>query len=114
VLHELHTRCSKASVAFSEAKSRNDFPLPKNQPLTLLILQAAVHLDCYRRLQYPTGPWRCEVCQEMPLDAVISSNQSGGAKARLVQCGLCHGTAGAFRKTLKGQWVHAFCAEVPI
>ncbi|KAF8772708.1 hypothetical protein HU200_005676 [Digitaria exilis] len=75
--------------------------------------KAAVHLDCYQSLKYPTGPWICELCQEMPLDSVISCNQSdcNGAKAFLVQCGLCHGTSGAFRKTLKGQWVHAFCAE---
>lgn len=86
------------------------------QLLTLCDQQAAVHLDCYQSLKYPTGPWICELCQEMPLDSVISGNQSdcNGAKAFLVQCGLCHGTSGAFRKTLKGQWVHAFCAEVMI
>jgi len=47
------------------------------------------------------------------LDSVLSGNQSdcNGVKACLVQCGLCHGTSGAFRRTTKGQWVHAFCAE---
>jgi hypothetical protein len=52
----------------------------------------------------------------MPSDSVISRNQSdcNGVKACLVQCGLCHGTSGAFRRTVKGQWVHAFCAEVMI
>ncbi|XP_062228389.1 uncharacterized protein LOC133926457 isoform X1 [Phragmites australis] len=75
--------------------------------------KAAVHLDCYKSLQYPTGPWKCEFCQELPSDSAISGNQSNcsGAKVCLVQCGLCYGTSGAFRKTLKGQWVHAFCAE---
>lgn len=75
--------------------------------------KAAVHLDCYQTMKYPTGPWKCELCQEMPSDSVISGNQSdcNGVKACLVQCGLCHGTSGAFRRTLKGQWVHAFCAE---
>jgi hypothetical protein len=50
------------------------------------------------------------------MDTVISGKQSdcSSAKACLAQCGLCHGTSGAFRKTLKGQWVHAFCAEVLI
>jgi len=50
----------------------------------------------------------------MPSDFVVSGELSdqNGAKACLVQCGLCHGTSGAFRKTVKGQWVHAFCAEV--
>ncbi|CAL5051735.1 unnamed protein product [Urochloa decumbens] len=75
--------------------------------------KAAVHLDCYQSMKYPTGPWKCELCQEMPSDSVISGNQtdSDGVKACLVQCGLCHGTSGAFRRTMKEQWVHAFCAE---
>jgi hypothetical protein len=62
----------------------------------------------------PTGPWKCERCQEMLSDTVISANASdcSGAISWLVHCGLCHGTLGAFRKTTKGQWVHAFCAEV--
>ncbi|KAJ1258529.1 hypothetical protein BS78_10G082300 [Paspalum vaginatum] len=75
--------------------------------------KAAVHLDCYQSLKYPTGPWKCELCHERPSDSVSSGDQSdrNGAKVCLVECGLCHGTSGAFRKTLKGQWVHAFCAE---
>jgi len=75
--------------------------------------KATVHLDCYQSLVYPTGPWKCELCHEMPSDSVTSGEQSdqNGPKACLVQCGLCHGTSGAFRKTVKGQWVHAFCAE---
>ncbi|KAG0513376.1 hypothetical protein BDA96_10G096700 [Sorghum bicolor] len=75
--------------------------------------KAAVHLDCYQSLKYPTGPWKCELCLEMSSDFVVSGELSdqNGAKACLVQCGLCHGTSGAFRKTVKGQWVHAFCAE---
>lgn len=75
--------------------------------------KAAVHLDCYHILKYPTGPWKCELCHERPLDSVISGGQSevNGGKACLVECGLCHRTSGAFRKTVKGQWVHAFCAE---
>ena len=87
-----------------------------HQLLTLNDQQAAVHLDCYQSLKYPTGPWKCERCQEMPLDSVLSGNQSdcNGVKACLVQCGLCHGTSGAFRRATKGQWVHAFCAEVMI
>lgn len=30
------------------------------------------------------------------------------------ECGLCGGSAGAFRKSTDGQWVHAFCAEVEL
>uniref|UniRef100_A0ACD5ZQC0 Uncharacterized protein n=1 Tax=Avena sativa TaxID=4498 RepID=A0ACD5ZQC0_AVESA len=75
--------------------------------------KAAVHLDCYQSGMNPTGPWKCERCQEMLSDAFISASPSdcSGAISHLVQCGLCHGTLGAFRKTTKGQWVHAFCAE---
>uniref|UniRef100_A0A0D9WN48 PHD-type domain-containing protein n=1 Tax=Leersia perrieri TaxID=77586 RepID=A0A0D9WN48_9ORYZ len=74
--------------------------------------KAAVHLDCYRSVTIPTGPWKCELCQEMPSDAVAGSpSDCNGAKPCLAQCNLCHGTSGAFRKTIKGQWVHAFCAE---
>ncbi|XP_071680738.1 uncharacterized protein [Lolium perenne] len=75
--------------------------------------KAAVHLDCYQSRMNPTGPWKCERCQEMLSDTVISANASdcSGAISWLVHCGLCHGTLGAFRKTTKGQWVHAFCAE---
>ncbi|PNT76231.1 uncharacterized protein LOC100828066 isoform X2 [Brachypodium distachyon] len=75
--------------------------------------KAAVHLDCYRSRTNPTGPWKCELCEETLSDAVISGMQSdcSGAKSFLVQCCLCDGTSGAFRKTTKGKWVHAFCAE---
>lgn len=38
---------------------------------------------------------------------------SAGEKLYFVaECGLCGGTAGAFRKSTDGQWIHAFCAEV--
>ncbi|EMS65486.1 PHD finger protein rhinoceros [Triticum urartu] len=75
--------------------------------------KAAVHLDCYQSRTNPTGPWKCERCQEMLSDAVVSDSQSdcSGSKSWLVQCGLCHGTSGSLRKTTNGQWVHAFCAE---
>lgn len=50
----------------------------------------------------------------------MSSSRSFGAAAVnswdkpyfLAECGLCGGTAGAFRKSTDGQWIHAFCAEV--
>ncbi|VAI84113.1 unnamed protein product [Triticum turgidum subsp. durum] len=75
--------------------------------------KAAVHLDCYQSRTNPTGPWKCERCQEMLSDAVVSDSQSdcSGSKSWLVLCGLCHGTSGALRKTTNGQWVHAICAE---
>ncbi|XP_052158314.1 uncharacterized protein LOC127776038 [Oryza glaberrima] len=74
--------------------------------------KAAVHLDCYRSVTNPTGPWKCELCQEMPSDVVAGSQSDcDGSKPCLAQCDLCHGTSGAFRKTIKGRCIHAFCAE---
>ncbi|WOG97315.1 hypothetical protein DCAR_0416655 [Daucus carota subsp. sativus] len=75
--------------------------------------KVAVHLDCYRSVKDSAGPWYCELCEEM------SSSRSFGAAAVnswdkpyfLAECGLCGGTAGAFRKSTDGQWIHAFCAE---
>lgn len=76
--------------------------------------QVAVHLDCYRRLKNPIGSWKCEVCEEMSLQPRSPRNQTDGwDRFRVVpQCGLCGGATGAFRKSIDGRWVHAFCAEV--
>ncbi|XP_022141727.1 uncharacterized protein LOC111012014 isoform X3 [Momordica charantia] len=75
--------------------------------------QVAVHLDCYCAVKESSGPWCCELCEE------LSSSRGSGApvvnfweKSYFVaECGLCGGTTGAFRKSSDGQWVHAFCAE---
>ncbi|KAK1361629.1 Histone-lysine n-methyltransferase atx1 [Heracleum sosnowskyi] len=75
--------------------------------------KVAVHLDCYRSVKDSAGPWNCELCEE------LSSSRSFGAASvnswekpySLAECGLCGGTAGAFRKSTDGQWIHAFCAE---
>lgn len=77
-------------------------------------MQIAVHLDCYRSVGTATGPWHCELCED------LFSSRSSGALATntwekpyfVAECGLCGGTAGAFRKTVGGQWIHALCAEV--
>ncbi|TYI44234.1 hypothetical protein ES332_A01G222600v1 [Gossypium tomentosum] len=75
--------------------------------------KVAVHLDCYSNVKESTGPWRCELCEEL-----FSSRSSGAPSLNFwekpypaAECGLCGGTTGAFRKSLDGQWVHAFCAE---
>ncbi|XP_039023269.1 uncharacterized protein LOC120155865 isoform X2 [Hibiscus syriacus] len=75
--------------------------------------KVAVHLDCYCNVKESTGPWRCELCEEL-----FSSRSSGAPSLNFwekpypaVECGLCGGTTGAFRKSVDGQWVHAFCAE---
>ncbi|CAN4119519.1 unnamed protein product [Withania somnifera] len=77
--------------------------------------KVAVHLDCYRSVRNSTGPWYCELCEEL-----LSSGVSGSQGSHLwekekpcfvAECVLCCGTTGAFRKSNDGQWVHAFCAE---
>uniref|UniRef100_A0ACD5ZEC8 Uncharacterized protein n=1 Tax=Avena sativa TaxID=4498 RepID=A0ACD5ZEC8_AVESA len=75
--------------------------------------KAAVHIDCYRNLGISTGPWKCELCEDISSEAVSSSAQSdcNNKDISLVRCALCHGTSGAFRKTIDEQWIHAFCAE---
>jgi len=77
----------------------------------VFLLQVSVHLDCYRSVKETTGPWYCELCEDL-------SSRSSGASAinfwekPVAECALCGGTTGAFRKSSNGQWVHAFCAEV--
>lgn len=78
------------------------------------IYQVSVHLDCYRTVKESSGPWCCELCEELSL-----SRGSGAPVVNIweksyfvAECGLCGGTTGAFRKSSDGQWVHAFCAEV--
>ncbi|KAL6515595.1 hypothetical protein OROHE_018629 [Orobanche hederae] len=75
--------------------------------------KVAVHLDCYRSVKSTTGPWHCELCEDLYF------SQGSGALATnswekpysVAECGLCGGTAGAFRKSVAGQWIHALCAE---
>nr|XP_016470132.1 PREDICTED: uncharacterized protein LOC107792434 isoform X1 [Nicotiana tabacum] len=86
-----------------------------NPILVCTSCKVAVHLDCYRSVRNSTGPWYCELCADL-----LSSGGSGAQASNLwekekpcfiAECGLCGGTAGAFRKSNDGQWVHAFCAE---
>ncbi|EYU22903.1 hypothetical protein MIMGU_mgv1a000270mg [Erythranthe guttata] len=75
--------------------------------------KVAVHLDCYRSVKSTTGPWHCELCEDL-----FASRDSGALATNplekpyfVAECGLCGGTAGAFRKSSDGQWIHALCAE---
>ncbi|XP_073052740.1 uncharacterized protein [Primulina eburnea] len=70
--------------------------------------KVTVHLDCYCSIKSSTVPWHCELCEE------LFSSQGPGASTTyslFAECVLCGGTAGAFRKSEDGQWVHALCAE---
>ncbi|XP_066332609.1 uncharacterized protein [Miscanthus floridulus] len=77
--------------------------------------KAAVHIDCYRNLENSIGPWNCELCEDQDISSeaatVSDKSHCNGKKLPFAQCGMCHGTSGAFRKTVDGKWVHAFCAE---
>ncbi|WOL06578.1 hypothetical protein Cni_G15312 [Canna indica] len=74
--------------------------------------KVAVHLDCYRRVGNPVGPWKCELCENMPLPPTSPKIQTDGNDIHAIaQCGLCGAIGGALRKSADGQWVHAFCAE---
>ncbi|XP_077224076.1 PHD finger family protein [Tasmannia lanceolata] len=76
--------------------------------------KVAVHLGCYRSVKDPIGPWYCELCEELLLQARspgISPVSTRDRSCFAAQCGLCGGASGAFRKATDGQWVHAICAE---
>uniref|UniRef100_A0A2P2MIN1 Uncharacterized protein LOC103499277 isoform X3 n=1 Tax=Rhizophora mucronata TaxID=61149 RepID=A0A2P2MIN1_RHIMU len=84
-----------------------------NPILVCCSCKVSVHLDCYRSVKESTGPWYCELCEE-----VMSSKCSGAPSVNfwekpyfVAECGVCGGATGAFRKSGDGRWVHAFCAE---
>ncbi|GER27462.1 Phd finger protein [Striga asiatica] len=84
-----------------------------NPVLVCSSCKVAVHLDCYRSVKSTTGPWLCEFCDDQ-----FSSRCSGAPDTNswekpysVAECSLCGGTAGAFRKSVDDQWVHALCAE---
>ncbi|XP_055959987.1 uncharacterized protein LOC126665739 isoform X2 [Mercurialis annua] len=76
--------------------------------------KVAVHLDCYRSVRESTGPWYCELCDELLSSKSSSAGSLDFWEKNYFECGLCGGTTGAFRKSSDNQWVHAFCAEVDI
>jgi hypothetical protein len=72
-----------------------------------------VHSVCYRSVKETTGPWYCELCEDLLSRSSGPSAINSWEKPYFVaECALCGGTTGAFRKSSDGQWVHAFCAEV--
>jgi hypothetical protein len=84
------------------------FPL-----ISFFQLQVAVHSVCYRSVKETTGPWYCELCEDLLSRSSGTSDINSWEKPYFVaECALCGGTTGAFRKSSDGQWVHAFCTEV--
>ena len=70
-----------------------------------------MHSVCYRSVKETTGPWFCELCEDLSKSSGASAINSWEKPYFIVECALCGGTTGAFRKSSDGQWVHAFCAE---
>lgn len=74
-----------------------------------------MHSVCYRSVKETTGPWYCELCEDLLSRSSGPSAINSWEKPYFVaECALCGGTTGAFRKSSDGQWVHAFCAEVTL
>ncbi|XP_028775037.1 uncharacterized protein LOC114731945 isoform X2 [Neltuma alba] len=74
--------------------------------------KVAVHLNCYRSVKEFTGPWYCELCEDLSFRISGQPSINSWEKPYFVaECGICGGTTGAYRKTSDGHWVHAFCAE---
>ncbi|KAL3641330.1 hypothetical protein CASFOL_016298 [Castilleja foliolosa] len=84
-----------------------------NPILVCLSCKVAAHMDCYRSVKSTTGPWHCELCEDLlsSRDSVALAINSSEKPYFVAECGLCGGTAGAFRKSIDGQWIHALCAE---
>ncbi|KAF8030393.1 hypothetical protein BT93_E2740 [Corymbia citriodora subsp. variegata] len=112
---ERHSRSIQSASDFSKdhPKSCDICSRPETLMNPILVCSSckvSVHMDCYRSVRESTGPWYCELCEEL---------RSSGAPAvefwekftSAAECALCGGTTGAFRKCTDGKWVHAFCAE---
>ncbi|KAI3834693.1 hypothetical protein MKW92_007876 [Papaver armeniacum] len=72
-----------------------------------------VHSGCYRSVKGSSGPWYCELCEDLMASRslrvpVVNPREKPCFPA---QCCLCGGSSGAFRRSTDGQWVHSFCAE---
>ncbi|KAM7514976.1 hypothetical protein LguiA_004559 [Lonicera macranthoides] len=115
---ERNSDCVQSTSDFSKEHPRTCDICRRSETILNPILvcsscKVAVHLDCYRSVKDSTGPWYCELCED------LSSSRNSGPSAInswekplfVAECGLCGGTVGAFRKSADGQWVHSFCAE---
>ncbi|XP_039166290.1 protein Jade-3-like [Eucalyptus grandis] len=112
---ERHSGSIQSALDFSKdhPKSCDIYSRPETLMNPILVCSSckvSVHMDCYRSVRESTGPWYCELCEEL---------RSSGAPAvdflekftSAAECALCGGNTGAFRKCKYGKWVHAFCAE---
>ncbi|XP_076958121.1 uncharacterized protein LOC143633759 [Bidens hawaiensis] len=95
-LHEISTLKNKGLSRFCDVCRRAETVL--NPIIVCSSCKVTVHIDCYRSIKDSTGPWFCELCEDI-------------GSSHVAECRLCGGVTGAFRKSIDGQWVHAFCAE---
>lgn len=68
-------------------------------------------MDCYKCAKESTGPWYCELCAESSSGPSFNFWEKPCSS---IECAVCGGTTGAFRKATNEEWIHAFCAEVKI
>ncbi|KAF5942328.1 hypothetical protein HYC85_019970 [Camellia sinensis] len=110
-VHSVSSDFSKEHSRSCDICRRNETVL--NPILVCSRCKVAVHLDCYCSVKDSAGPWYCELCEDLLLSRSSEAQtvNSWEKPYFAVECGLCGGTAGAFRKSTDGQWIHAFCAE---
>ncbi|XP_058754200.1 uncharacterized protein LOC131627372 isoform X2 [Vicia villosa] len=123
---------SRVAVTRASSEKYSDFSLPNsdfskeqrkscdicrrfenmlNPILVCSACKVVVHSVCYRSVKETTGPWFCELCEDLSKSTGASAINSWEKPYFIAECALCGGTTGAFRKSSDGQWVHAFCAE---
>lgn len=78
--------------------------------------RVAVHQDCYGILRNSFGGWYCQPCETLNWQYELQGMRrptvaSHGMPGCGVNCALCGGLSGAFKRTTDGRWVHVFCAE---
>ncbi|XP_057974832.1 uncharacterized protein LOC131162404 [Malania oleifera] len=116
VSSEKHSNFPQLTSDFSKEHPRSCDICGRSETILNPILicsgcKVAVHLDCYRSAKDSTGPWYCELCEELSNLSGVPVVNSWEKPCLVAECGLCGGTTGAFRKSTDGQWIHAFCAE---
>lgn len=76
--------------------------------------KVSVHQDCYGLPLVHSSTWYCQPCEDLNWKFHGSRFLSGASQGRPgydLECALCGGLSGAFKRTTTGQWVHVFCAE---
>jgi hypothetical protein len=77
---------------------------PDDKLITCKDCKVKVHADCYGPVEseVDSEEFRCDLCIELK-----SIEPSDRPK---IKCAVCPRSGGAYKKTTRGKWVHAFCA----